>query len=259
MDLYLVPVQQFQSYLLCLARVLALIAAIPAFTGIQMSARIKIILATMTALLLFPAMEPLTPDPPFAPLEFGILLVNEVLIGLLIGLVAQMIFAAVTFGSTVIGYQMGFAAANVFDPQTTQQLSLLSQVVNILTILLFLSTNMHHLFFRAILESYTVLPPGLLDFSLGSVQELMKLASQMFVLGVQCSAPILSILLLTNLALGILARTVPQLNVFMLSFPLNIGIGFLVMGLTLGALFTMLHREFEGMMVHFLTLLRLLR
>lgn len=259
MDLPFIPLQQFQDFLLCLARVIALVAAIPAFTSSQVAGRIKIGLAVMTSLLLFPAMAPFTPKVALPLTEFGLLIVNEVLVGVMIGLVTQMVFAAINFGGTVIGYQMGFAAANIFDPQTTQQLSLMSQFVNILALMAFLALDVHHFFFRAIIESYTVLPPGYLDFSQGAVQELMRLASHMFVLGVKFSAPVLALLLITNLVLGILARVFPQLNVFMLSFPLNIGIAFLVISLTLGATFSVLRREFDTMGENIINLLFLLK
>ena len=259
MDLPFIPLQQFQDFLLCLARVVALVAPIPAFTGSQIAGRLKIGLAVMTSLLLFPAMAPYTPKVALTLTGLGLLIVNEVLLGVMIGLVTQMVFAAVSFGGTVIGYQMGFAAANIFDPQTTQQLSLMSQFANILALLAFLAMDMHHFFFRAIVESFTLLPPGHLDFSQGAIEELMRQASHMFVLGVKFSAPVLALLLLTNLVLGILARVFPQLNVFMLSFPLNIGIAFLVIGLTLGATFSVLRREFDTMEHNILNLMQLLQ
>ena len=167
MDLQLVPVAQFQTFLLCLARVIALVAAIPAFAGVAASLRMKLGLGVATALVLFPLMAPHTPRVDFTLTGFGLLMVNEVLLGALIGLVAQLVFTAVSFGGTVIGYQMGFAAANIFDPQTTQQLSLMSQFINILALLAFLSLDIHHFFFRVIVESYQLLPPVPLDFSGG--------------------------------------------------------------------------------------------
>lgn len=259
MDLLLIPIHQLQAFLLCLARVIALVAAIPVFAGNQVSGQIKVGLAVTTTLLLFPSMAPHTPQVAFTLTQFAVLIVNEVLLGVMIGLVAQLIFAAVTFGGTVIGYQMGFAAANIFDPQTTQQLSLMSQFINILALMAFLALDIHHFFFRIIVESYEILPPGYLDFSQGAVQELMRLGGQMFVLGVKFSAPVLALLLIANLVLGILARVFPQLNVFMLSFPINIGVAFLVIGLTLNTMFTVLRREFDTMGENILNLLHLLQ
>ncbi|MBM9537419.1 flagellar biosynthetic protein FliR [Desulfobulbus alkaliphilus] len=258
MDLQLIPVQQFQDFLLCLARVLALTTAIPAFTGATSATRLKIGLAVGTALVLFPLMAPHTPQVALNLTEFGLMIINEVLLGAMIGLTAQLVFTAVSFGGTVIGYQMGFAAANVFDPQTTQQMSLMSQFINILALLAFLSFNGHYFFFRVIVESYILLPPGFFGFSGDAIPELMRLGSHMFILGVKFSAPILALLLINNMVLGILARVFPQLNVFMLSFPVNIGIAFLVIGLTLNAMFFVLRREFDAMEFNILNLLQLL-
>jgi flagellar biosynthetic protein FliR len=259
MDLPFIPLQQLQNFFLCLARIMALVTAIPAFAGDQIVGRIKIGLAVITTLLLFPAMAPYTPQAPVSLTWFGVLLVNEVLIGILIGLVTQMVFAAMSFGGTVIGYQMGFAAANIFDPQTTQQLSLMSQFANILALLIFLTLDLHHFFFRAIVDSFALLPPGPLDFSPDAIDSLMRQASHMFVLGVKFSAPVLALLLLTNLVLGIFARVFPQLNVFMLAFPINIGIAFVVIGLTFPAIFSILRREFDTMGENLLFLLHLLK
>lgn len=259
MDLQIIPVQQFQNFLLCLARVLALITAIPVFTGSQFAGQIRVGLAFATTLLLFPLMSPHTPEVPFTFAGFGLLMVHELLLGALLGLIAQLIFAGVTFGGTIIGYQMGFAAANIFDPQTTQQLSLMSQFQNIIALLFFLAFDVHHLFFKVIVESYTVLPPGLFNFHGEAVPRLSELAGHMFVLGVKFSAPVIVMLLLSNLVLGVLTRVFPQLNVFMLSFPKNIGVAFLVIGLTMNVTATILRQEFDTMGVNFLEFFHLLQ
>ncbi len=245
MDPLLIPIDQFQNFLLCLSRVVVMISAIPVFAGSQMAGRLKIGLSFMTAVLLFPLMAQYTPTAITSVGELGFLMVNEVVLGALIGLTARLVFTGISFGGTVIGYQMGFAAANIFDPQTTQQLSLMSQFINIFSLLIFLAFNGHHFFFQAIVDSYAFFPPGYLDFSGEAVPKLMKLASEMFILGVKFSAPILVLLLLSNMVLGVLSRVFPQLNVFMLSFPINIGTSFLVIGLTLNIASNILRREFD--------------
>jgi flagellar biosynthetic protein FliR len=158
----------------------------------------------------------------------------------------------------VIGYQMGFAAANVFDPQNQQQTSLIGQFQNVLAILIFLALDIHHLFLQAIVASYDVLPPGLLDLSGGAVPYLLQLSGNIFILGVKFSAPVLAVLLLSGLVLGILSRVFPQLNVFMLSFPLNIGLALLGIGLTLNLASTLLGREFNALWDQIQHLFRLL-
>jgi len=257
-DIQLVPIEQFQTFLLCFSRVMAILSAIPVINSRQAPPQVRIGLAFATALLLFPLMAKHTPQIQFSLVQFSLVMVNEVLIGLLLGLVARLIFTAVSFGGTIIGYQMGFAAANIFDPQTTQQLSIMSQFSNIIAILIFLALNLHHIFFKVIVDSYILLPPGTLNLSGQAVPLLMDLAGHMFLLSVTLSAPVLALLLISNLVLGILARVFPQLNVFLLSFPMNIGISLLVIGLTLHILPFMLSREFDTMGTNFYRFFRML-
>jgi len=258
MEIPLIPLEKFQIFLLCLARVVAIVTAIPVFAGKQAPPQVKIGISFATAMLLFPYMASHAPAIETGLLNYAVILLNEIVIGLLLGLMTQLIFTAISFGGTIIGYQMGFAAANIFDPQTTQQLSLMSQFSNVFAILLFLTLNLHHLFFQVILDSYILLPPGMLDFSGGSVPLLMDLAGHMFLLAVQLSAPVLALLLISNLVLGILARVFPQLNVFMLSFPMNIGIALLVIGLTFQFLPLIIRQEFDSMASHFIDIFQLL-
>jgi len=257
-DLQLIPINEFQIFLICLSRVAGFIGAIPVLLANQTPPQIKAGLAVMIALVLFPVMQPLIPVLSFEPGSFLLLLIAEVLLGSAIGLIARMIFTAVEYGGTVIGYQMGFAAANIFDPQNERQLSLISQFQNVFAILIFLSVDGHHIFIQMAAESYKILPPGVFNISGEAIPYLLTLSSRIFSLGIQFSAPILSVLLLSGLILGILARVFPQLNVFLLSFPLNIGISFTVIGLTLPLVSLLLRREFDNLGNRFVTILQFL-
>lgn len=255
MEIPLLPVEQFQTFLVVTARVSGFIGAIPVFTSAQTPGRVKTAMVIVISLMLFPVMAEFIPAVNFAPLPFFLLILAEVLLGLLLGLVARLIFTAVEFGATVIGYQMGFAAAEIFDPQSERQVALISQFQNVFAIMIFLAINGHHIFLRAVVMSYELLPPGQLDVSGEAIPFLMQLASHMFTIGVQFSAPVLAVLLLSGLILGILARVFPQLNVFLLSFPLNIGAGLLVIALTLDMVATLLRREFDTLAERIITLL----
>lgn len=254
-DIQLIPLEQFQTFLVVTSRVAGFIAAIPVISASQTPARIKTALVFATSLVLFPIMGDAVPKMSFSPIPFALVIVAELLLGLLLGLVSRLIFTAVEFGATVIGYQMGFAAANVFDPQSERQVALISQFQNVFAILIFLAINGHHLFLQTAVMSYEYLPPGQLDLSGEAIPFLMQLTSHMFAIGVQFSAPVLAVLLLSGLILGIMARVFPQLNVFLLSFPLNIGTGFIVIALTLGMASTLIRREFDSLVERFLTLL----
>jgi len=258
MDLQLIPVHQFQVFLICTARVAGFIGAIPVYLGAQTPARIKVALVFAISLVLFPVLSPGLPEISFNPTSFLLFSISETLLGLMLGLMSRLIFTTVEFGGTIIGYQMGFAAANVFDPQNENQISLISQFQNVFAILIFLALDGHHIFIKTAAKSYQLLPPGNLDLSGEAIPYLMELTSRMFSLGVQFSAPVLAVLLLSGLILGVLARVFPQLNVFLLSFPLNIGISFLVIALTFDMVTSLLRREFDAMGERIMTILQYL-
>lgn len=258
MDIQLIPVDQFQTFLVVISRVAGFIGAIPVISSAQTPGRIKTALVFAISLTLFPLMANAVPNVSFSPIPFLLLMISELLLGLLLGLVARLIFTAVEFGATVIGFQMGFAAANVFDPQSERQVALISQFQNIFAILIFLAVNGHYLFLQTAVLSYELLPPGQLNLSGEAVPYLMELSSHMFAIGVQFSAPVLAVLLLSGLILGILARVFPQLNVFLISFPINIGTAFIVIALTLNMLSILIRREFDTLGERFLILLNFL-
>lgn len=247
MDIQLIPIEQFQTFLVVLARIAGFIGAIPVFSTGVAPIRVRVGLVVMSALLLFPLMSVDIQPVSFTPLPFLLFLISELLLGTLIGLAARLIFTAVEYGATVIGYQMGFAAANVFDPSNERQISLLSQFQNVFAIFIFLAIDGHHMFFRLAVESYQLLPPGHLNLAGEAIPYLIELVARMFSLGLQFSAPVLAVLLLSGLILGVLARVFPQLNVFLLSFPINIGTAFIVIGLTLDFSASVLRREFDAL------------
>ncbi len=258
MELSLISVDQIQHFMVVFSRVGGFLAAIPVLFSGQAPARIKVVLALFISLVFFPILQPQIASFQFSNGTFLLLIINELLLGMIVGLIARLIFTSVEYGGTVIGYQMGFAAANVFDPQSQRQTSLVSQFQNVFAILLFLSLDIHHYFIKIAVHSYEILPPGNLNFSGEAIPFLMELSSRMFILGAQFSIPVLVILLLSSLILGVLARSFPQLNVFLLSFPLNIGISFIVISLTLGLLRIVVSREFDSLPDRMMTILQLL-
>lgn len=258
MQIELFPVETIQAFMVCGARITSLFSALPVFGSAQTPLRMRVALAVTIAMVVFPTLPTVLPPEPLAPIGLGILMAQETLVGLMIGFIARLVFIAVEFGGAIIGYQMGFAAANVFDPQTQHQTSLISQFQNVFAILIFLAFDIHHLFLRLIADSYRLLPAGDLNIGGEGVLFLSRLTGDMFVLAVKFSAPVLIVLLLSGLVLGLMARIFQQLNVFMLSFPVNIGVSFIAIGLTLQMLAVMLHREFNALPERFHTLLKLM-
>jgi len=246
-ELSLVSVATVQQMLVCLARVAAIITSMPVFGTNMVPMRAKIALAIMLTILVFPVVDINLSGVAFTTLAMGILMANEVILGAMIGFVARLIFTAVEFGGTVVGYQMGFAAANVYDPQNQRQISLMSQFQNVFAILVFLAIDGHHIFLRTLVASYDLVPPGFLDLSGPAVPYIVELMSSMLILAVRFSAPVLAVLLLSGLILGIMSRVFPQLNVFLLSFPINIGLAFIITGLTMAVVISLLQAEFAAL------------
>lgn len=257
MEIQLIPVDQFQAYLISTVRVAALLAAMPVFSGGQIPAKVRVCLILVITLALFPVLRPFAAGVDLTPLVVAIVVCQEALMGILIGLLARFIFIAAEFGGTVIGYQMGFAAANIFDPQNQTQVSIISQMQNVFAILVFITIDAHHVFIRAIVESFHLLPPGKLDFNGDAIPYLLEAAGNIFVLGVKISAPILAVLLLSGLVLGLMARIFPQLNVFMLSFPVNIALAFIAMSLTLDLTVALMNQEFNSLSLDILEVFHL--
>ena len=247
-----------QGFLICLARVGSMVGSIPVFNGAQVPPQLRIGIVFLFSLLIYPIVADFIPAQSYAPLELTLLLAQEVILGLMVGFLAQLVFMAAEFAGSVIGYQMGFAAANVFDPTTQRQVALISQFQGVFAILLFLALDVHHLFLEAVVASFKMLPPGSLNLTGGAIPLLMEVANHSLVLSIQLVTPILALLMLSNLVLGIMSRVFPQLNVFMLSFPINIGVSFMIMGLTLGVFATMLSKEFSALADRFLQLFSLL-
>ena len=210
------------------------------------------------SLVTFPVVRAYLPTAEMVPLSLLTLLLGEVALGMMVGFLGQLVFMAAEFGGSIIGYQMGFAAANVFDPANQRQVALISQFQSVFAILLFLVLDVHHLFLEALVASFRMLEPGSLNLSGGAIPMLFEAVSHSFDLGIRLAAPVLALLLLSNLTLGLMARVFPQLNVFLLSYPLNIGVAFIVMGLTMPLVAVLLQQEFSALADRFLQLFSLL-
>lgn len=173
------------------------------------------------------------------------LVLKEALIGLTIGIIAFMVMSAIQVAGGLIDFQMGFAIANVIDPQTGTQSPLMGQFFNSLALLLLLAVNGHHVLLDGVFYSYQFLPIDQLWPSFGServAEHVLKTMAAVFGISFQMAIPIVATLFLVDLALGITARTVPQLNIFVIGFPIKIGVGFLVLFIMGGVIVAMMQR-----------------
>jgi flagellar biosynthesis protein FliR len=161
---------------------------------------------------------------------------SEVLLGLLLGFFCGLMFAAFQFAGSVAGYQMGFSIVNVLDPHTQQQQSIIGDFLFVCATLAYLEMNLHHNLIGAWFESYSLAPPGQFDLTKLPLELLSTAMAGMLVLAMKIALPITAFLLLIDLALGILARVVPQLNVFIVGIPLKTAVGLGVLSVMVLAL-----------------------
>lgn len=159
--------------------------------------------------------------------------VHSLVIGAMIGFTINLVFTAVRFAGSVAGMQIGFSIVNAFDPMTNSQVSIISQLYYILTIMIFFATGAHHLLVSAMFQSCVALPPfGGIDAA-GGAWYLLQEFSTIFTTGVRIAAPVIVVLLLVSSSMGVIVKTVPQLNVLVVGFPVKIGVGLITFGLSL--------------------------
>lgn len=250
-------ISDFTFFTLVLGRVAGIFAAIPVFGGRRVPVNIRAALILSMTLVLFPVVRGHIPQLPNDTISLVILIIRETMVGLTLSLLSQVIFAAVSFCGQMAGTQMGLSIASVFNPDIGQ-VTVISNLQDLIATLLFLSLGIHHVFIRAIVESYSVIPVGAWHMSEGLISTLVAATSGLFILAIKLAAPVMVALLAAGVVLGIMARSFPQMNVFMISFPLNIGIGFIVLGFTLLAFSSTLAQAFNNISGQISLLFRLM-
>ena len=214
-----------------LTRIMGMIAAAPILGHNSYPRRMKVGLGIMLALI----MAPVVPALPAAdPLSMAglLILIQELLIGVAMGFSMRIVFAAVEMAGEVASLTMGLGFASIFDPQTRGRSSAVSQFIALIASLAFLAVNGHLVLIEALGESFYALPISATPFSTNMPYQLVHWGGTIFSAGLKLALPIIAALLITNVALGILTRAAPQLNLFGIGFPVSLGVGLLLIGAT---------------------------
>jgi flagellar biosynthetic protein FliR len=227
-----------------LTRILGLVAIAPVFGNTSVPMLIKTTLGVLLAAVIAPTLPPV---PIIDPTSWaGILILGqELLIGMAMGFAMRLVFAAVEFAGEVASSTMGFSFATFFDPSSAGRSSAISQFLALIATMAFLAVNAHLVLIEALVESFFTLPISATPMALTAPLEMARWGSSIFVAGLQIAMPIIAAMLVTNLALAILTRAAPQLNLFGIGFPITLGTGFLVISLTLPYLGTPLQNLFN--------------
>ncbi|HJV88491.1 MAG TPA: flagellar biosynthetic protein FliR [Noviherbaspirillum sp.] len=232
------------SFIWPLTRILGLITTAPLYGNASVPVTVKIGIGVMLSLVIAPIIPPIPAMDPMS-LPGLLILAQQLIIGLAMGFSMRIVFSTVELGGEVAGLTMGFGFATFFDPQTRGRSSAISQFLALLMLMLFLATNTHLLLLSTLAESFTTLPISATPLGGKSLKQVVDWGSLIFSAGLQLSLPIIAALLITNIALGILTRAAPQLNLFGIGFPITLGVGFIIIGLVLPYLATPIDRLFN--------------
>ena len=226
-----------------LTRILGLLAAAPLFGNNAVPATVKVMLGAMLALIVAPTVPALPAADPMS-LAGLLILAQEMLVGLAMGFSIRIVFAAVEMAGEISSLTMGLGFATFFDPNTQGRSSAISQFLALVATMGFLAVNAHLVLLSVLVESFSTLPVSATPLYAGGFKQLADWGGRIFSTGVQLSLPIVAALLITNVALGILTRAAPALNLFGIGFPITLGVGLLVVAMTLPYLATPIQNLF---------------
>ncbi len=159
--------------------------------------------------------------------------VRSLVVGALLGFTINLVFTAVRYAGSIVGMQIGFAIVNSYDPMSNSQVSVISQLYYLLAVLLFFTTGAHQILVAAMFQSCIAVPPFASGDPVGGAWYLLREFGTVFSLGLKIAAPVVIVLLLVSASMGVIVKTVPQLNVLVVGFPIKIGVGLITVGLSL--------------------------
>lgn len=242
---------QIFGLFLVFARVGSAFIVLPGFGEAYVTPRIRLLLAGAISFAMAPAVADRLPGLPAEPLQLLLLLGEEIAIGLFLGMTTRLMLAALQTAGMIIGLQTSLANSFAFDPAFQQQGAVTGAWLAMIGLVLIFVTDLHHLMLRAIADSYVVFRPGEMP-AMGDVAEsATRLVSASFRIGVQMSAPFLAFGFIFFMALGLLARLMPQVQIFFIAMPLQIILGLVILAATLTVGMTVFLDSFEATLVDF--------
>lgn len=235
---------QFETLLLVLVRLSAMLSLSPVFSLTQIPRILRIGIALVLAFVVSRTV------PPIAPLagigDLAVAIVAQVVIGVIYGFVAYLLFAGIQFAGEIIDVQMGFAVVNIINPLTSQSVTVIGEFQIALATLLYLTIDAHHALIGGMASSFRLIPLPFVSLPDVLAGDVIRFFTQSLWIVFQIAAPIAVALFVVNVMLGMMARVAPQMNVFVIGFPLQIAAGLVLLIATiplLGAVFPVLARQ----------------
>lgn len=246
MDLYQLLFSRFDLFLLVAVRTSGVFFTAPPFAARQLPVQWRAAFGLMVALVLLPIV-PLPAALPVTLIPWAAWAVREAAVGLAIGWTVNLTFAAVQLGGQLLDTELGFGIVSVIDPQSGQQMPLVGNFQYLLSLMVLLLINGHHLILSALAKSFQVVPVGAVVLRPSLTDTVAVLSSGVFLTAFKLAAPVLGAGFVTSVALGVMARAMPQMNVFMVGLPLKLVAGLAVMIAGLPLYLVTLTRVLDGL------------
>lgn len=227
------PYEYLDNFLLVFVRIMGFIVIVPFLSNRTIPVIAKIVLAFYLSLIMVNVIAPQQVYSSSYPVDFALAVGKEFVTGWMIGFSIHIVFSIITLAGQFIDYQIGFSMVNVYDPLSQTQITITGNLYYFLLLLMFLVTRSYFYLIHGLKDSFALIPIG--EFAVNRLlyDSFNKVMTDYFLVAMQIAAPIFFVVLMTNVVLGVLARTVPQLNMFVIGFPLNILFGLAVLFLTL--------------------------
>lgn len=240
------------AVLLIFVRVGAAVMLLPAFGEPYVPTRVRLLIAFMVALVVAPVIAPTLPAMPEGAVPLLTVILGETLIGIFIGTIARLFMTALITAGMVIAYMSTMANALTNDPSAAQQGSIAGTFLTVVALMVVVTLDLHHLMLLAVVDSYGLFAPGQAP-PVGDLADMVtRVVSQTFLLAFQIAAPFIVVGLIFFLGLGLLGRLMPQMQVFFVAMPLQIGVGLVMLAITLPTIVRWFVGSLEEAMVPFL-------
>jgi flagellar biosynthetic protein FliR len=215
-------------FLIALVRFSGFFLNTPVFSDNLAPTRVKAGLCALCSTLMLPHLIATTTLPNLSVTGYGIMVIKELTLGFMLGFIVMFLTSALRMGGNIIGMQIGFSYAQVADPGSNQSIGIISEILQLSGSLLFLFLGGHLIILRAFYQSFQMVPPAGLVLTNNVIEEILLYSRMIFICGLQIAMPIIAVILAGDVALGIIARTVPRMNIFQLGFAIKIIAGMIV-------------------------------
>jgi flagellar biosynthetic protein FliR len=234
------------GFMVIFARLGTCLFLMPGISAIFVPARVRLFVALGLTLAVTPLLAPTMPATTAEPSLLVQIIVIEALIGAFIGTLMRLLVSTLEVAGTVIGFQVGLANALAFNPQLATQSTVIGTFLSLAGVLLIFVTDLHHLMLRGVIDSYALFPAGAIP-AMGDLSDVVaRQFAGSFAIAVQMSAPFLVSGLILYIGIGLLARLMPQVQIFFIALPVQIGLGMIVLILSFSAMMLVFLEAFQN-------------